>query len=101
MVSQVFAQCQFTVSLQARQYFNLVEEIHHHLCAFLETVGITRSPPVGQVSVFVELTALVVESMRHFVTDYYTDGTIVGGIVSFHVEERRLKNSSRETDFVS
>ena len=38
--------------------------------------------------------------MRHLVTDYDTDRTVVHGIVSFRIEERRLQDGCRETDFV-
>ena len=100
MVCQVLAQCQLAVCLQSRKHFNVVEEVYHYLSTFVEAFSIACCPPVTQVTVLVELASLIIESMSHFVSDHNADSSIVEGIVSIHVEERILKNSGREADFV-
>ena len=101
MVSQIFTQSQLSVSFQSRQYFDIVEEINHHFCTSIETFCITFCPPVGQVTILVILTTLIIESVSHFMTDYYTDSTIVECVISVHLEERILQDTCREADFVS
>ena len=39
--------------------------------------------------------------MCHLVTDHHPDGSVVNGIICIKVEERRLQDCCRETDFVS
>ena len=64
MVGQVLTQGQSTVSFQTGQHLYIVKEILHHFGTGFEAFRITRCPPIGQVSVLVELTALVIESVR-------------------------------------
>ncbi len=52
------------------------------------------------ISVLVEATARVIETVRHLVADHHTDGTIVEGIVGIHIEEGILQNTCGEADFV-
>ena len=100
VIGNIFTQCQCTVCIQSRQYFNLVEEVYHYFCTFCKAFCIAFCPPVFQVTIFIELTSLVIESVSHFMSDYYTDSSIVTSIICIHIEERILQNSSRETDFV-
>ena len=44
------------------------------------------SPPVFQIAVLIVLASLVVKAVRHFMTDYHSDSTIVEGIVRIHVK---------------
>ena len=48
----------------------------------------------------IELGALVVEAVGHFVADDGAHAAVVDGIVRLGVEERRLKDSGGENDFV-
>ena len=38
--------------------------------------------------------------MAHLMTDYYTNTTIVERVVSIHVKERRLQNTSWEANLI-
>ena len=86
--------------MQAGQDFNSIEEANHAFGTCLKIGLILRRPPVAKIPFFVKLAALVVEAMRHFVADYDTDSTIVGGIVGSGIEERRLQDAGGEANFV-
>ena len=100
MVGHILAKCQLAVGEEARQHLDLIEEVAHHVGAFLEVLGIVGGPPLAQIAVLVELGALVVESVGHLMTDDHSDGTIVEGVVGLHIEERRLQNTCGEADLV-
>ena len=72
----------------------------HYSYTLFETLGVILVPPCYQISFFVVLAALIVESVSHLMTDYHSNGTIVEGIVSIHIEEWRLQDTSRETNLV-
>ena len=101
VVGQVLAESQLTFGAKAGQYFNLVKEVRHHLGALFELGAVLGCPPQTQVTVLVELRALVIEAVSHLVAYDNADGTVVEGIVCLHVEEGRLQDSGREADLVS
>ena len=100
MVADVLAYGKPAVSLQARKNLYLVKLGDKHICLLVEFGCILRCPPVHLVSVLVEKTSLVIETVRHFMSDNHADRTIVHSVVSIRIEERRLKYGSRETDFI-
>ena len=100
MVCDVLAQRQFSVAVQSGEYFKIVEEVFHDLRSLFETLGVCFGPPVAQVAVFVELRALVIEAVGHFVADDHPDGSIVAGVVGIRLEERRLQDAGGETNLV-
>ena len=100
VVSDVLTEGEFTVGIDTGRNFNAVEMINDELGFLLEGGGILFGPPVGEVAVFVVVTALVVEAVGHLVADNHADGTVVGGIIRVHVEERRLQDAGREAYLV-
>ena len=98
-VGDVLAKGEFAVDLVA-SHVELVEQFGELGGALVELLGVFLSPPVVEVAHFVVLAALVVEAVGHLVTYHYADATVVDGIVSVHVEERRLKDGGGEHDFV-
>ena len=86
--------------MQAGQHLDAVEESNHTLGARLEISLILRRPPVAKVAIFVELAALIVEAVRHFVADHHANRAVVGRIVGCGIEERRLENAGGEANFV-
>ena len=100
MVSDVLTEGELAVGMDSRDDLYLVELGHKHLRLGVELLGVLRRPPVGHIPVLVEQAALVVESVGHLVTDHDSDSSIVDSIVSIGVEERRLKDGSREADLV-
>src|SRR5262245_32130432 len=56
----------------------------------LESGVVGRQPPVSLHAMAVELAALIVEPMRHLVTDHATDAAIVDRLVGVRIKERRL-----------
>lgn len=53
-------------------------------------------PPVTQVTLYIELATLVVESVCDFVSNDITDGTEVHVLGSLGIEKVTLENASRE-----
>ena len=70
------------------------------LCARTEFGAVAVGPPVDEVAVAVVLGALVVEAVADLVADHRADAAVVGGVVGFGVEERRLQNRCGKDDFV-
>ena len=100
MIGNVLTLCQATIAIYARSHLDVVVEVDDDLSTFLELLSISLFPPVFQVTVLVVLTTLIIESVSHFMTNHHTDSAIVEGIVSIHVEERILQNTSREANLV-
>ena len=100
MVGEVLAQCQPAVGLEVGQHVDLVEELDTHVGTLLKLGRIGGCPPVGHVAVLVVVTALVVKTMGHLMTNHHTDGSVVEGIVGLGIEIRRLQDAGGETDFV-
>src|SRR5205807_2676208 len=48
----------------------------------------------------VDLSALTVKSVRHFVSDYRAHPAVINGVIGFRIEERRLQNARWENDLV-
>ena len=100
MIGNVLTLSQTTIGMNARKHLDIVVEINDYLSTFLELLSIFFSPPVFQVTVLVILTTLVIKSVSHLMTNHYADGTIVEGIISLHIEEGILQNTSREANLV-
>ena len=100
MVCNIFTKSETAISVQAWQYLDLIEEIGHHFGASIKILLIGLRPPVDKVSIFIKLATLIIESMGHLMTNNYANSAIVERIISLHIEERILENSSREADFV-
>ena len=100
VVGKVLTQSEAAVGIQIRQYLDVAEEISIHIRTLVETLGISWRPPILQVTAGIILATLVVETVGHLMTDYHADGTIVECLVGLGIEERILKNSGWEADFV-
>src|SRR5215472_12801393 len=74
--------------------------IDHALAALLELLGIVLAPPVAQITLGVELAALVVEAVGEFVTNRASGIAVVRSIVQLGIIERRLQHAGREIDIV-
>ena len=63
-------------------------------------LGIGGCPPVVHVALIVKLTTLVIESVGHLVSHYYTNGTVVAGVIGIYIKEWWLQDGCREVDAV-
>src|SRR5581483_7542860 len=61
--------------------------------ALVKLLAVCGRPPVSEVSYSVELTALVIEAVREFVSDDDADAAIIYGFILGIVEKWRLQNS--------
>ena len=100
MVCNVFTTSEGAIHMHARQNFYSIKGANHALCALLKILFVLFSPPVAQIAFLVKLCALVVKTVRHFVTNHHTYSSIIDGIIAICCEERRLENTSRETNLV-
>ncbi len=100
LVGDVLPESKTSVGFEAGSNFDAVELGDELVGKSVEGFSIGGCPPVGKIAVFVKLTALVVESMSHFVADDNADSAIVDRIVGFGVEEGHLEDTGREADFV-
>ena len=99
-IGDAFAFLELSVFVQPRLNFECVKLLDDTVAALAKILQVIGRPPVFQIAVRVELRALIVEAVRHFMTDYGADAAVIEGIVRLGVEERRLKNPRRENDFV-
>src|SRR5215813_13027176 len=67
---------------------------------FLESFQIGVAPPIREITGRIKLSPLVVEAVRHFMTDHRPHATIVESVVSFSIKKWRLQDSRREDDLV-
>ena len=100
MVGHILAQCQTAVCMQTGQHFDAIVELTHHLNALCEALSIFVTPPLTQVTFFVVLSTLIVESVCHLMSDNYTDSPIIESIVGLHIEEWWLQNACREANLI-
>ena len=106
MVTDILSEGEFAVGHQCRRItlgrkdHDLVELVCKHLGLCLELGRILFCPPGRHVAVLVEEASLVVESVRHLMSDNDSDRSVVDRVVSIRIEERRLEDSCREADLV-
>ena len=101
VVGDVLAERERTVGMYAGCHLDLIESLFHHFRAGIESRFVFGRPPVNHVAVLVELATLVIEAVRHLMSDHDTNRTVVERIVGTHVEERILQNTGGETDLVA
>lgn len=83
--------------MQARGTFGVVAILIDDALRLLQIrLLCVRLPPVAQVTLYIELAALVVESVCDFVSNDITDGTEVHVLGSLSIEKVTLENASRE-----
>lgn len=69
------------------------ELIDDALGSFDVGLGSFFRPPIDQLSIFVSLLSLVVETVRDFVTDHEADASVVHVLGSVVLEENSLQDS--------
>lgn len=83
--------------MQARGTFGVVAILIDDALRLLQIRLLSvRLPPVTQVTLYIELATLVVESVRDFVSNDIADGTEVHVLRSLSIEKVTLENTSRE-----
>src|SRR4029079_7764328 len=99
-IADVFAKRQTSVYIQAGLNLVTAELVGDARSAFLKLRPVFRSPPRFQVSVRVELAALIVETVRYLVADHSADSSVIYGVVGRRIKERRLQNARGKIDVV-
>lgn len=83
--------------MQARGTFGVVAILIDDALRLLQIRLLSvRLPPVAQVTLYIELATLVVESVCDFVSNDIADGTEVHVLGSLSIEKVTLENTSRE-----
>src|SRR5690554_305743 len=96
MVGNILTQCKCSISMHSVKYHNIIEEIYQHLCSFIKSGSILRCPPVGKITIFIKLPALIIKAMCHFMSNNNTNSTIVYSIITIHIEKWGLQYSRGE-----
>src|SRR5437868_4824173 len=73
--------------VQPRLDLECVELLHHAVSPRVELLVVLISPPLRKVAVGVELRALIVEAVRHLVSDDRADAAVVERVVGLRVIE--------------
>src|SRR5215472_13496248 len=95
-----FAEDEFAVQIRAVRRLITAELFCDTLGTVRKFIAILFGPPVFEIALRIELTALIVETVSDFVPDDGTNGPIVQAIVRFGVEKRGLQNSGGKNDFI-
>jgi len=78
----------------------VVSLLYHDCDPLFILYAIILCPPIVELTFMVVLSALIVKTMGHLVANDSSHGSIIDGIVSFHIEEWRLQDSCREYNFI-
>ena len=100
VVADVLAKGLLTVNKESGQCLLLREPVGKHLRALIILSLVFSCPPVHQIAVLVELTALIVEAVAHLVADDGSNSTVVADIISLWIKEWGLQDGSGEVDAV-
>ena len=82
------------------EHNNVIILRSQNFSSFSKLLGIGRSPPIIKITIFIELSPLIIESVSHFMSYNDTDSPVINGIIGIKIKEWRLQNSGRETNFV-
>ncbi len=74
--------------------------LYEHSGSLEEALAILGGPPICETTVAIKSGALIVETMADFVSNHGANCAVVGRRIALRVEERILKNSRGEHDFV-
>src|SRR5579872_2534708 len=66
--------------------------------ALFKFLRVLRRPPIAQISLSIELTALIVEAMRELMTNHRANASKVRSVVGAVVIKRRLQNTGGKCD---
>ena len=100
IVGRVLAERQFSIDVNIVDRLERRVLLNETLGAFFELLGVLRGPPVLQIAFWIELPALIVETVRQLVADDGSDGAVVHRRVHALVIERRLEDAGGEIDIV-
>ncbi|MNS50355.1 hypothetical protein D3C72_830000 [compost metagenome] len=76
-IRNILAQCGLTVDIFARQWLISIKLVDHYCSALVEVFFISCSPPVLQITLFIKLTTLIIETMCNLMSDSRSTGIAV------------------------
>ena len=100
LVSDVLTQRITSVSVNRIGHDDIVVLLNQDIGTLRKTLSVILSPPVLQVTILIVITALVIKSVRHLVSNHHANSAVVNSVVGLRIEERRLQDSCREADLV-
>src|SRR5258708_763842 len=95
-----FTHYQLAVFVQARLDFKAVELIDDALRLLFEGFEVGIAPPVRQIAGGIKLGPLVVETVRHLVTDHRSHAAVIQRVVRPRVKEWRFEHYARQKALV-
>ena len=99
-IGNVFSQGQLAVHVHRIDTDILIELLAKTLCTLRKRLPVRCRPPLPEVSPCVELTPLIVKSVRHLVADHRADAAVIHRIVRLRIEERGLQNPRGEDNLI-
>ena len=99
-VGDALAEHEFAVFVQVVCNHERIKLLFDAGGALFEILQVLGRPPVVQIALRVILRSLIVEAVRHLMTNHGADSAIIQRVVSLGIEEGRLKNAGREHDFI-
>src|SRR2546430_7799664 len=98
-VGDVLAHGEIAVHMHASERLELRILCPEALGACLELRRIVLRPPVAKRAGSIDLPALIVEAVRHLVTDHPTDGPVVDGWIGIDRKSTRLNSSHSQISY--
>src|SRR5690242_19381425 len=92
-IGDAFAFHELAVFVQPRFHLETVKFLRNAVAARLEILIVLRRPPIAQISFRIELCALIVEAVRHFVADDGADSSVIDCIVGIRIKKWRLQDA--------
>ncbi len=97
IVSGVLAQGQLAIHLDVIDRDEVAVLLYFAVGFLVKAFAILGGPPVGEVSVGIELPAFIVEAVGEFVSHDAADVSVVRRVGGVTVIQRRLKDAGRES----
>src|SRR4029077_15886978 len=99
-VGDTLAEHELAVLMNVVLHYVTVELFFNEGSSLVEILFVLRRPPIAQIALRVKLAAFVIEAMRHLVADDGSHRAVIGSVIRFRIEKRRLQNSSGKNDLV-
>src|SRR5699024_4950064 len=99
-IRYMLSEYQLRVHVQAIQHVIVIILLNYLLGKLFKAFPIIFCPPVFEIPQLVILASLIIEAMRHFVTNNCSYCSIIDGIISSLMIKWRLKDACRKHNFV-
>src|SRR5205807_206293 len=100
IVRGVFSQGEAAIQFQIVDRGKAAVLVGNATGAFLKFLCVFQSPPIAEISLGIELAALIVKTVGEFMANHQADSAKIDRIIHIAVEEGGLQDARRENDLV-